>query len=64
MMLITGTGTVGAVGRETARLLVDGGAKVAAVTRNPHSGLPTGTQRPHPAEVASLARRLTTGGQL
>lgn len=52
MILITGA--TGVVGREAVRLLVEQGAKVAAVTRNPHTDFPAGTQLVHPAEVATL----------
>ncbi|WP_067177184.1 NAD(P)H-binding protein [Microtetraspora niveoalba] len=52
MILITGA--TGVVGREAVRLLGEEGAKVAAVTRNPHAGFPAGTQLVHPAEVATL----------
>ena len=52
MILISGA--TGVVGREAVRLLVDGGAKVAAVTRNPHVGFPAGAQPVHPADVATL----------
>jgi uncharacterized protein YbjT (DUF2867 family) len=52
MILITGA--TGVVGREAVRLLVEGGEKVAAVTRNPHADVPAGTQLVHPAEVATL----------
>jgi len=52
MMLITGA--TGVVGREAVRLLVEQGAKVAAVTRNPHAQFPAGTELVHPAEVATL----------
>jgi len=53
MILITGA--TGVVGRETVRLLVARGAKVAAVTRDPHADLPAGTQLVHPADIATLA---------
>lgn len=52
MILITGA--TGVVGRETVRLLVEQGAKVAAVTRDPHAGLPAAAQLVHPDEVATL----------
>ncbi|GAA3455014.1 NAD(P)H-binding protein [Dactylosporangium matsuzakiense] len=52
MFLITGA--TGVVGRETVRLLVEQGAKVAAVSRNPHSHFSAGTELVHPAEVATL----------
>lgn len=52
MILITGA--TGVVGRETVRLLVEGGAEVAAVTRDPHAEFPAGTQLVHPAKVATL----------
>lgn len=52
MILITGA--TGLVGRETIRLLGERGAKVAAVTRDPHADLPAATQLVHPAEVATL----------
>ncbi|MEU9329209.1 NAD(P)H-binding protein [Streptomyces canus] len=52
MILITGA--TGVVGRETVRLLVEGGAKVAAVTRDPHAELPAGTQLVHPAKVPAI----------
>ena len=47
-------GATGIVGREAVRLLVEGGAKVAAVTRSPHADFPEGAQLVHPAEVATL----------
>ena len=52
MILITGA--TGVVGRETVRLLVEGGAEVAAVTRDPHAELPAGTQLVHPAKVPAI----------
>ncbi|WP_328834640.1 NAD(P)H-binding protein [Streptomyces europaeiscabiei] len=52
MILITGA--TGVVGRETVRLLVEGGAEVAAVTRDPHAGFPAGTQLLHPAKVPTI----------
>lgn len=52
MILITGA--TGVVGRETVRLLVEGGAKVAAVTRDPHAEFPAGTQLVHPTKVPTL----------
>jgi uncharacterized protein YbjT (DUF2867 family) len=52
MILITGA--TGVVGRETVRLLVEGGAEVAAVTRDPHADLPAGTQLVHPAKLPTL----------
>jgi uncharacterized protein YbjT (DUF2867 family) len=53
MILITGA--TGVVGREAVRLLIEGGVKVAAVTRDPHAaGFPAGTQLVHPAKVATL----------
>ncbi|MET7402654.1 NAD(P)H-binding protein [Dactylosporangium sp. NPDC005572] len=52
MILITGA--TGVVGRETVRLLAEQGAKVAAVTRDPHADLPAGARPVHPAEVATL----------
>ncbi|MEU9830754.1 NAD(P)H-binding protein [Streptosporangium sp. NPDC048047] len=52
MILITGA--TGVVGREVVRLLVEGGANVAAVTRDPHAGLPAGTRLVHPAEIAAI----------
>jgi uncharacterized protein YbjT (DUF2867 family) len=50
MILITGA--TGVVGREAVRLLAEGGAKVAAVTRDPSADLPA--QLVHPAEIADL----------
>ncbi|MFJ4422287.1 NAD(P)H-binding protein [Streptomyces bobili] len=52
MILITGA--TGVVGRETVRLLVEGGAEVAAVTRDPHADFPAGTQLVHPAKVPTI----------
>ncbi|WP_327694687.1 NAD(P)H-binding protein [Streptomyces sp. NBC_00459] len=52
MILITGA--TGVVGRETVRLLVEGGAKVAAVTRDPQAEFPAGTQLVHPAKVPAV----------
>jgi uncharacterized protein YbjT (DUF2867 family) len=52
MILITGA--TGVVGRETVRLLAEQGVKVAAVTRDPHAGLPAAAQLVHPGEVATL----------
>lgn len=52
MILIIGA--TGVVGRETVRLLAEQGAKVAAVTRDPHADLPAAAQLVHPAEVATL----------
>ncbi|MEV0387940.1 NAD(P)H-binding protein [Nonomuraea sp. NPDC050643] len=48
------TGATGVVGRETVRLLVEGGAQVAAVTRDPHADLPAGTRLVHPADATTL----------
>jgi uncharacterized protein YbjT (DUF2867 family) len=52
--MILVTGATGVVGREAVRLLVEQGAKVAAVTRDPHAAFPVGTQFVHPSEVATL----------
>ncbi|EMF56997.1 MULTISPECIES: NAD(P)H-binding protein [Streptomyces] len=52
MILITGA--TGVVGRETIRLLAEGGTKVAAVTRDPHAEFPAGTQLVHPAKVPAI----------
>ncbi|MFM9702478.1 NAD(P)H-binding protein [Streptomyces galilaeus] len=52
MILITGA--TGVVGRETVRLLVEGGAEVAAVTRDPHADFPAGTQLVHPAKDPTI----------
>jgi uncharacterized protein YbjT (DUF2867 family) len=52
--MILVTGATGVVGRHAARLLVEQGAKVAAVTRDPHADLPADTQLVHPSEVATL----------
>ncbi|ASW55551.1 NAD(P)H-binding protein [Plantactinospora sp. KBS50] len=52
MFLITGA--TGVVGRETVRLLVERGARVTAVTRNPHSHFPPGTELVHPTHMAAL----------
>jgi len=52
--MILVTGATGVVGREAIRQLVEQGAKVAAVTRDPHADFPAGTQLVHPSEVATL----------
>jgi len=52
MILITGA--TGVVGREAVRLLAEQGAKVTAVSRNPHADLPAGTRLIDPAEVTDL----------
>lgn len=52
--MILVTGATGVVGREAVRLLVEQGAKVAAVTRDPYADLPAGTQLIHPSEVSTL----------
>ncbi|MDX3458360.1 NAD(P)H-binding protein [Streptomyces sp. ME02-8801-2C] len=52
--MILVTGATGVVGRETVRLLVEGGAKVAAVTRDSHAEFPAGTHLVHPAEVPAV----------
>jgi uncharacterized protein YbjT (DUF2867 family) len=52
MILITGA--TGVVGREAVRLLVDHGARVAAITRNPRSDLPAGARLVHPDAVRAL----------
>jgi uncharacterized protein YbjT (DUF2867 family) len=52
--MILVTGATGVVGRHAVRLLVEQGAKVAAVTRDPHADLPADTQLVHPSEVATL----------
>ncbi|SIM52157.1 NAD(P)H-binding protein [Micromonospora cremea] len=52
--MILVTGATGVVGREAIRLLLDGGTKVAAVTRNPNADLPAGAQLVHPDEVSAL----------
>lgn len=52
--MIVITGATGVVGRETVRLLAGQGAKVAAVTRDPHAEFPAGTHLVGPAEVADL----------
>jgi uncharacterized protein YbjT (DUF2867 family) len=52
--MILVTGATGVVGRKAVRLLVEQGAKVAAVTRDPHAAFPAGTQFVHPSEVATL----------
>jgi len=53
MFLITGA--TGVVGREVARLLVERGSPVAAVTRDPRAGLPAAAHRVHPADLGTLA---------
>lgn len=52
--MILVTGATGVVGRHAVRLLVEQGAKVAAVTRDRHADLPADTQLVHPSEVATL----------
>jgi uncharacterized protein YbjT (DUF2867 family) len=52
MILITGA--TGVVGREAVQLLVDHGAKVAAITRNPRSELPAGARLVHPDAMLAL----------
>jgi len=52
MILITGA--TGVVGREAIRLLVDRGAQVAAVTRNPRADLPAAAQVVHPDQAQAL----------
>jgi uncharacterized protein YbjT (DUF2867 family) len=52
MILITGA--TGVVGREAVRLLAEQGAKVTAVSRNPHADLSAGTRLIDPAEVTDL----------
>jgi uncharacterized protein YbjT (DUF2867 family) len=53
---VSGYGATGAVGREAVRLLVERGAKVAAVTRNPHAALPPEAQLVHPDDVTVLPK--------
>ncbi|WP_018352327.1 NAD(P)H-binding protein [Longispora albida] len=57
--MILVTGATGAVGRETVRLLVESGAKVTVVTRDPRAAFPSGTQVVHPSEVAGLGGALS-----
>jgi uncharacterized protein YbjT (DUF2867 family) len=52
MILITGA--TGTIGREAVQILLDQGAKVAAVTRNPRASLPAAAQLVHPDEIKGL----------
>jgi len=52
--MILVTGATGNVGREAVKLLLGQGAKVAAVTRDPHASLPDGAQLVHPDEIRGL----------